>query len=107
MSQVVSETEMSLSDDDVQAVDRLGKIHSRLCDELSRVIVGQRETVDQLLVCLFARRHALLMGVPGLAKTLLGQQACRDAVAQVQPHSVHARLDADGHHGHGHSSRQR
>lgn len=71
MSQVVSQTETSLSDDDVQAVDRLGKIHSRLCEELGRVIVGQRETVDQLLVCLFARRHALLMGVPGLAKTLL------------------------------------
>ncbi|TWU17918.1 AAA family ATPase [Allorhodopirellula heiligendammensis] len=63
--------EATLSDDDVQAVDRLGKIHNRLREELGRVIVGQRDTIDLLLVCLFARRHALLMGVPGLAKTLL------------------------------------
>jgi MoxR-like ATPase len=63
--------EAALSDDDVQAVDRLGKIHNRLREELAKVIVGQRDTIDLLLVCLFARRHALLMGVPGLAKTLL------------------------------------
>ncbi|TWU47308.1 Denitrification regulatory protein NirQ [Rubripirellula tenax] len=71
MSQTVSAANESLSDDDVQAVDRLGQAHAQLCDELSRVVVGQRDTIDQLLVCLFARRHALLMGVPGLAKTLL------------------------------------
>ena len=71
MSQTVSEIHAALSDDDVQAVDRLGQAHGRLCDELARVVVGQRDTIDQLLVCLFARRHALLMGVPGLAKTLL------------------------------------
>ncbi|EMI57874.1 MULTISPECIES: AAA family ATPase [Rhodopirellula] len=63
--------ESALSDDDVAAVDRLGKAHDRLREELGRVIVGQRDTIDLLLVCLFARRHALLMGVPGLAKTLL------------------------------------
>ncbi|SDK45537.1 AAA family ATPase [Microbulbifer yueqingensis] len=39
--------------------------------EIGRVIVGQREVVDQLLVCLLARGHALLEGVPGLGKTLL------------------------------------
>ena len=61
----------TLSDDDVAAVGRLGDIHQKLCDELGRVIVGQRQTIELLLVCLFARRHALLMGVPGLAKTLL------------------------------------
>ncbi|TWU43233.1 ATPase family associated with various cellular activities (AAA) [Novipirellula aureliae] len=71
MSQVVSESVASLSDDDVQAVDRLGQAHGRLLAELAKVIVGQKDTIDQLLVCLFARRHALLMGVPGLAKTLL------------------------------------
>ncbi|WDQ18048.1 AAA family ATPase [Rhodopirellula sp. P2] len=70
-SSASSVTEPSLSDDDVQAVDRLGRLTQQLRDELARVIVGQRETVDLLLVCLFARRHALLMGVPGLAKTLL------------------------------------
>src|SRR6056297_1848328 len=63
--------ETPLSDDDVQAVDRLGKAHQQLREQLGRVIVGQSDTIDRLLVCLFARRHALLMGVPGLAKTLL------------------------------------
>ena len=40
----------------------------------------------------------LLMGVPGLAKTLLVSKAGRNDVAQIQPHSVHARPDAHGHH---------
>ena len=39
--------------------------------ELARVIVGQTEVVEQLAIVLFARGHGLLMGVPGLAKTLL------------------------------------
>ena len=45
--------------------------YDRLRQELARVIVGQRDTVERLSICLFARGHALLMGVPGLAKTLL------------------------------------
>ncbi|QDV24895.1 AAA family ATPase [Aureliella helgolandensis] len=60
-----------LSDDDVQAIDRLQQAYRQLVDELGKVIVGQRDTIEQLAICLFARRHALLMGVPGLAKTLL------------------------------------
>ncbi len=64
-------TENQLSGDDVQAIDHLRAVYARLCKELSRVIVGQQETIEQLAICLFARRHALLMGVPGLAKTLL------------------------------------
>lgn len=63
--------ETKLSGDDVDAIDRLRDAYKRLCDELGRVIVGQHETIEQLAICLFARRHALLMGVPGLAKTLL------------------------------------
>ena len=61
----------NLSGDDVRAIDRLRAAYERLVDELGKVIVGQRETIQQLAICLFARRHALLMGVPGLAKTLL------------------------------------
>src|SRR6056297_170014 len=69
--ETLGSAESRLTDDDVQAVDRLGEIHLKLREELRRVIVGQQDTIDLLLVCLFARRHALLMGVPGLAKTLL------------------------------------
>lgn len=60
-----------LSGDDVEAIDRLRDAYNGLARELGKVIVGQRDTIEQLAICLFARRHALLMGVPGLAKTLL------------------------------------
>lgn len=71
MSQVSEAPVAQLSGDDVQAIDRLREAYRGLVDELGRVIVGQRDTIEQLAICLFARRHALLMGVPGLAKTLL------------------------------------
>lgn len=45
--------------------------YQRLKDEISKVVVGQNEIVEQLLISLFARGHCLLEGVPGLAKTLL------------------------------------
>jgi MoxR-like ATPase len=65
-----------MPDPNVTAADQttLAKIQDarkKLRDELARVIVGQEEVIDQLLVCLFSRGHALLVGVPGLAKTLL------------------------------------
>jgi MoxR-like ATPase len=61
----------SLSDNDVRAIDRLRDLYARLRGELGRVIIGQHEVIERLSICLFARGHALLMGVPGLAKTLL------------------------------------
>ena len=63
--------ETQLQSDDVSAIDRLGQVYSALKQELSKVIVGQDKVIEQLAICLFARSHALLMGVPGLAKTLL------------------------------------
>ena len=61
----------NLNDDDVQKLDSLRDSYRRLQEELGKVIIGQRETIERLAICLFARGHALLMGVPGLAKTLL------------------------------------
>jgi MoxR-like ATPase len=61
----------SLTDQDVEAIDRLRTSYSRFSSELGKVIVGQKAVIEQVAICLFARRHALLMGVPGLAKTLL------------------------------------
>jgi MoxR-like ATPase len=60
-----------LGSDDVRRIDALREAHTRLKAELGRVIVGQTEVIDRLIICLFARGHGLLMGVPGLAKTLL------------------------------------
>ena len=57
--------------DDVAAVQRCEQAYNRIRDELAKAIVGQEEVVEQTLVALFARGHALLEGVPGLAKTLL------------------------------------
>src|SRR5437870_6998420 len=72
MAKMTAESsEGRLDDDDVQAIDRLRELYSRLKRELGRVIVGQQDVIERLVICLFARGHALLMGVPGLAKTLL------------------------------------
>jgi len=60
-----------LSENDVQAIDELRDVYARLRKELARVIVGQNAVIERLAICLFARGHGLLMGVPGLAKTLL------------------------------------
>ena len=60
-----------LPGDDVAAIDELRKAYQRLTAELGKIIVGQQSVIEQLSICLFARGHALLMGVPGLAKTKL------------------------------------
>jgi MoxR-like ATPase len=61
----------SLTSDDVALVDELGKKYKELRTELGKVIIGQETVIEELAICLFARGHGLLMGVPGLAKTLL------------------------------------
>jgi len=59
------------TDSDTQMLQRVRDAHQRLRQEISKVIVGQEEVLDQLLMAIFCRSHALLMGVPGLAKTLM------------------------------------
>ncbi|MDE0859290.1 MAG: AAA family ATPase [Akkermansiaceae bacterium] len=61
----------SLPADDVAAINQLGQKYQAFKSELSKVIIGQEEVIEQLAICLFSRGHGLLMGVPGLAKTLL------------------------------------
>ncbi len=58
-------------DADLQAVENLKLAYQTIRAELSKVIVGQQEVIDQILMAIFTRSHALLVGVPGLAKTLL------------------------------------
>jgi len=57
--------------EDVQSIERLGEAARLIQQQLGQVIVGQREVIEELLIVLFARGHCLLVGVPGLAKTLL------------------------------------
>ena len=60
-----------MANEDQQAVERLQEVYAKMKEEVGRVIVGQNEVVDQTLMAIFCRGHALLVGVPGLAKTLL------------------------------------
>ncbi|MDA7888026.1 MoxR family ATPase [Akkermansiaceae bacterium] len=68
---VTTSVEESLTSDDVAAINQLGKVYQDLKAELGKTIIGQEEVIEKLAICLFARGHGLLMGVPGLAKTLL------------------------------------
>src|ERR1051325_3575965 len=63
--------ESPVADQDLQAVEHLKAASARIKAELGKVIVGQEEVVEQTLISIFTRSHALLVGVPGLAKTLL------------------------------------
>ena len=54
-----------------EAVDRLIAGRAKIESELAKVIVGQKEVIEQLLIALFAGGHCLITGAPGLAKTLL------------------------------------
>jgi len=65
----VSETKSGI--DDVQLVEQLNNKVKTVKSEISKVIVGQDEIIDQLIISLLSRGHCLLVGVPGLAKTLL------------------------------------
>ncbi|PHQ78626.1 MAG: AAA family ATPase [Phycisphaera sp.] len=52
-------------------LQRISEAHAKLRGEISKIIVGQDEVIGQMLECIFSRGHALVVGVPGLAKTLL------------------------------------
>mgnify|MGYP000041089767 FL=1 len=56
---------------DVEAVKNLVTKHKELKEEIAKVIVGQNEVVDEVILSIFCKGHSLLVGVPGLAKTLL------------------------------------
>lgn len=56
---------------EVEAADALAKKYQELKQEIGKVIIGQEEVIDRLLIALFCKGHTLLVGVPGLAKTLL------------------------------------
>lgn len=59
------------SPQDPETLDDLSNAYDRLRGEIGKVIVGQEQIIEMVVVCLMAQGHALLIGVPGLAKTLL------------------------------------
>lgn len=64
-------TTPSMTEHDVAAVEQLKEARAKIRAELSKVIIGQNDVVDQTLISIFTKSHSLLIGVPGLAKTLL------------------------------------
>src|SRR4051795_5650222 len=61
----------TVAESDVQMLESLRAAHKQMRSEIGKIIIGQDEVLDQLLMAIFCRGHALLVGVPGLAKTLM------------------------------------
>jgi len=68
---VKSKTPKELSGGDVKAIEDLRASYKDITSEVGKIIIGQEAVIERMLTCMLSRGHALLMGVPGLAKTLL------------------------------------
>ena len=77
MNENMEETGPPVSEDDIQAVEHLKDAHARMDQEIGKVIVGQKDVVEEILTVLFSQGHCLIVGVPGLAKTLLVRTIAR------------------------------
>ena len=66
-----SSKEKIFAHEEVKQIESLQLIFEEIKSELSKVIVGQDDAIEKLFLCLLSKGHGLLMGVPGLAKTLL------------------------------------
>src|SRR5512139_2792002 len=63
--------EFQVSDEDLAQVEEMGRKKAEILSEIKKVIVGQDKVIEEILIALFCKGHCLLVGVPGLAKTLL------------------------------------
>ena len=62
---------MTNETDDIEAIEKIGQARDAIVAELRKTIVGMDDVIDEMMIAIFARGHCLLVGVPGLAKTLL------------------------------------
>ncbi|MBP1719519.1 MAG: MoxR protein, partial [Deltaproteobacteria bacterium] len=67
----MTEKEHSITDDDLARAKEMGRKKNEIAGEIKKVIIGQDKVIEEILIALFCRGHCLLVGVPGLAKTLL------------------------------------
>ena len=74
---VHGEPDAGAAPSDHEAVERLNQAYRKITGELGKVIVGQQQVIEELLVGMFAGGHCLLVGVPGLAKTLMSDAGRR------------------------------
>ena len=77
MAEKTAEPRKAKRGDDLRAVEQLAKARRLLLKEIHKVIVGQDDVIEQLLIAMFCRGHCLIVGVPGLAKTLMVQTISR------------------------------
>ena len=77
MAEKAAEAKTSKRGEDLRAVEQLSKARRVLLREIHKVIVGQDDVIEQLLIAMFCRGHCLIVGVPGLAKTLMVQTISR------------------------------
>jgi MoxR-like ATPase len=71
-AEIVLDNESTLvKEADLAAIERLNQGYRRITREIGKAIVGQEQVLEELLIAVFARGHCLLVGVPGLAKTLM------------------------------------
>lgn len=71
MAESATQQDAELGSSDKAVIEELKQAYEAMKEQLDLVIVGQHEVIEQLLISIFCRSHALLVGVPGLAKTLL------------------------------------
>jgi MoxR-like ATPase len=71
MSEAAEALPVEMGQDDLNAVRRLREAFENIKKQLSRIIVGQDQVIEELLIALFSKGHCILEGVPGLAKTLM------------------------------------
>lgn len=67
----IKPNQQTINDDDVAKIDQIKNNYSLLKNEISKIIHGQEDVIEKIFICIFAGGHSLLMGVPGLAKTLM------------------------------------
>lgn len=73
----------------VNVLDSQQEIIIQVRKEIEKVIIGQKDVVDQLLLAVFAEGHALLEGVPGLGKTLLVRTLSQVLICHLIVYSLH------------------
>ena len=71
MTENVTKKQPEPREDDIKAIEKLRSAYKIMRKELGKVIIGQENVVEQLIIAIFSRGHCILEGVPGLAKTLL------------------------------------
>ena len=71
MNGQVSGGQADLIGEDVKALEKLSETYAAVRNQLGKVIIGQNDVIEQLMISIFAKGHCLLEGVPGLAKTLM------------------------------------